>query len=185
MCSSPYQAYSPCPNDDEDAGAGAGAVVVADDASDTTRGDPQNVYHLVTQPLCWGWTQVQRWCDDIIGSTSTPTLASGVTISPIGSTPSPPWFITWGLYTPRVNLYGIHMESMDSTPPFHGFHMEWSWNGHGMINSIWNLGPFHMEWWWIPCLFSTVQHAFHGLIPYGFHVDSMEWSNIPHINQCY
>ena len=28
----------------------------------------------------------------------------------------------------------------------HGFHMEGSWNGHGMVNSIWIPWPkFHME----------------------------------------
>jgi hypothetical protein len=27
----------------------------------------------------------------------------------------------------------------------HGFHVEWSWNSHGMINSIWNPTPFPMD----------------------------------------
>ena len=56
----------------------------------------------------------------------------------------------------------IHMESMESTPhfmesiwndfqvrsqPFAGsiVTLDSIWNGHGMINSIWNSGLFHME----------------------------------------
>ena len=41
----------------------------------------------------------------------------------------------------------------------HGFHVEWSWNAHGMVNSIWNPLLFHLD--------ST---GFHGLV----HMDSME-----------
>jgi hypothetical protein len=67
-----------------------------------------------------------------------------------------------GLYTPQVNPYGIHgfhppipwipygmvLGEVPAIFWVHGhlgFHMEWSWNGHGMINSIWNVGLFHME----------------------------------------
>ena len=57
-----------------------------------------------------------------------------------------------GLYTPQVNPYGIHMESMDSTPPFHGFHMEWFWVRSQLfsgsmvtLDSIWNGHKMAME----------------------------------------
>ena len=61
-------------------------------------------------------------------------------------------------------IHGIHqefhMESMEwmlaETPAnflfhgHHGFHMEWGWNGHGMIHSIWIPHGFHMECIWSP-----------------------------------
>ena len=47
----------------------------------------------------------------------------------------------------------IHMESMDSTPPFHGFHMEWFWVRSQLffgsmvtLDSIWNGHGMAMEW---------------------------------------
>ena len=46
----------------------------------------------------------------------------------------------------------IHMESMDSTPPFHGFHMEWFWVRSQLffgsmvtLDSIWNGHGMAME----------------------------------------
>jgi len=47
-----------------------------------------------------------------------------------------------------------------------GMIMEWSWNGHGMVNSIWNPTLFHMD--------STGFHMEFGHIHLGFHMDSME-----------
>ena len=80
------------------------------------------------------------------------------------------------------NPYGIHgihqefhMESMEwmlaETPANfffhgqHGIHVEWWWNGHGMINSIWNSHGFH----WIPYGMQASPCGFHGTSPYGFH----------------
>ena len=90
------------------------------------------------------------------------------------SLPSPGYSV-WNPY----GIHGIHqkfhMESMEwmlaETPANfffhgqHGIHVEWWWNGHGMINSIWNSHGFH----WIPYGMQTSPCGFHGTSPYGFH----------------
>jgi len=61
-----------------------------------------------------------------------------------------------GLYTPRVNPYGMVLGEVPAIFWVHGhlgFHMEWSWNGHGMINSIWNDDGFHA------CLAQSNMHS--------------------------
>ena len=79
-------------------------------------------------------------------------------------------------------IHGIHqefhMESMEwmlaETPAnflfhgHHGFHMEWGWNGHGLINSIWIPHGFHR----IPYGMLAYPPWIPWNSPYGFHGNS-------------
>src|SRR6266702_2939400 len=97
------------------------------------------------------------------------------------------------------NPYGMTLAEAPAIFSFHnhyGIHMEWTWNGHGMIHSIWIPSPFHMDsiWTgsygfhvhsiWITCPFHMDSmsipygpvHMDSMSIPYGFHVHSI-WTS--------
>src|SRR6266568_4624243 len=75
------------------------------------------------------------------------------------------------------NPHGMTLAEAPAIFSFHnhyGIHMEWTWNGHGMIHSIWIPSPFHMDSIW------TGSYGFHvhsiWTSPYGFHVHSI-WTS--------
>ena len=93
-----------------------------------------------------------------------------------------PGYSVWNPY----GIHGIHqefhMESMEwmlaETPAnflfhgHHGFQMEWGWNGHGKINSIWIPHGFH----WIPYGMLAYPPWIPWNSPYGFHgTNSSPW----------
>ena len=92
----------------------------------------------------------------------------------------------WGIYLPQVNPYEIHVESMEwmlagttANSLFHGhhgLHVEWSWNGHGMVHSIWNPSLFHMDSTGFHVEFRHIHHGIHGTNPDGindYHICSV------------
>ena len=115
-------------------------------------------------------------------------------------------YYSGGLYHPWYNPYGIHLEPIWNSiwnpwnqcwlrpQPIHCSMdiMDSMWNGHGMVNSIWNPSLFHMDSldsiWnvgistmdsmdksiWIPWnspygFHGTGPYSFHGTSSYGFH----------------
>ena len=88
------------------------------------------------------------------------------------SLPSPGWSIWNPCGIHGINVGWDHSQFVvpwTSWIPC-GMIMEWSWNGHGMVNSIWNPLLFHLDSTGFHMEFRHIHHGFHGQV----HMDSID-----------